>query len=259
MLAGSRRILWILGGLSRRRFHWAVPLRRVSPRGGICIAFLGSDGAGKSTVSSDTVAWLSQKLDVVPIYFGSGDGPSSVLRYPFLLARRAFDRGKSSADPVRRRSGVRGGLRSIAAVPWALSLSLEKRSKLRRMVRARNRGMIVVCDRFPQNQIANINDGPLLGRLSQSKWGIARALSRWEAVPYAEVQHETPDIVIKLVASPGVALSRRPEMTAEEIETRIGIVRSLRYPETVRVVEVDSDLPLEDVIGSVRSAIWAEL
>lgn len=255
-LVQLRGAIWILGGLSRHRFHWAIPLRRVSPRGGICVALLGSDGAGKSTVSADTVTWFSQKLDVVPIYFGSGDGPASLVRMPLILARRLVDRRAPSSSPGQRRSGYRGILRSIALVPWALSLSLEKRAKLRRMVRARNRGMIVICDRFVQDQISGMNDGRLLDDFAQSRWRLARLLARWEARPYADARLDPPDLVIKLVASPECALSRRPEMTAEEIEARIAAVRSFRFPDAVIVTEVDADQPLEDVIRTVRRHVW---
>lgn len=254
-----REVFWSLGGLSRRHFHWAFPFRRVSPRGGMVVAFLGSDGAGKSTLCADTIAWLGGKLDVVPIYFGSGDGPSSLLRMPLQLARRLVDRRTKSDSPTARRSGKRGWLRSMALIPWALSLSLEKRGKLQRMIRARNRGMMVVCDRYAQDQVQGFNDGRLLGHLAQSPWRIARAMAAWEARPYQEALLDPPDVVIKLIASPGVALSRRPEMRADEIEMRIAAVRALRFPEQTLVAEIDADQPFEKVSLAVRRVIWGVL
>ncbi|MDE4276510.1 hypothetical protein PXK58_19565 [Phaeobacter gallaeciensis] len=254
-----REIFWILGGLSRRRFHWAIPLRRTSPRGGIVVAFLGSDGAGKSTMRADTMTWLGQKLDVVPIYFGSGDGPGSLLRLPLQIARRLVDRRAVSGTPSQRRSGLRGRLRAVALIPWALSLSLEKRAKLRRMIRARNRGLVVIGDRYPQDQFQGFNDGCLLGRFASSSSRLAQALARWEARAYADARLYPPDVVIKLIASPEVALSRRPEMSAEEIENRIEVVRALRFPDETLVAEIDADQPLDEVVRSVRRVIWKVL
>jgi hypothetical protein len=268
LLMPIREGFWALGGLSRKRFHWAVPLRRISPRGGVVVAFLGSDGAGKSTQCAGTVAWLSEKLDVVPVYFGSGDGPSSLLRLPLKFARRLFERrlfgrhtpgANPSGTPGKNRTGWRGKIRGVAMVFWALSLSLEKRSRLRRMVRARNRGLIVICDRFAQNQFEGFNDGRLLGKLAHSRWRLARALAAWEARPYEESQLEAPDLVIKLVASTNVALFRRPEMTAEEINRRIDAVRSIRFPDQTQDAEVNADQPLEAVTRSVRRLIWGVL
>ena len=259
LLLPVREVFWLFGGLSRRRFHWAFPLRRISPRGGMVVAFIGSDGAGKSTLCADTVAWLGGKLDVVPIYFGSGDGPSSFLRMPLQFVRRLVDRRAASGSPGARRSGWRGWLRAVALIPWALSLSLEKRGKLRRMIRARNRGMMVVCDRYAQDQVQGFNDGRLLDRLAHSPWRFARALAAWEARPYHDAQLDPPDVVIKLVASPSVALSRRPEMRAEEIELRIAAVRSLRFPDQTLVAEIDADRPFEEVSRSVRRVVWKVL
>ena len=51
-------------------------------------------------------------------------------------------------------------------VVWALALAVEKRSKMRRARRARNRGMLVLCDRYPQTKILGFNDGPLLAGLA---------------------------------------------------------------------------------------------
>ncbi|MDZ4136355.1 MAG: hypothetical protein U1D06_12300, partial [Paracoccaceae bacterium] len=254
-----REVFWVLGGLSRRRFHWAFPFRRVSPRGGVVVAFLGSDGAGKSTLCADTVTWLGGKLDVVPIYFGSGDGPASLIRMPLQLARRLVDKRAPSASPSARRRGWRGRFRAVALIPWALSLSFEKRGKLRRMIRARNHGMMVVCDRYAQDQVQGFNDGRLLGHLARSPWRFARALAAWEARPYREAQLEPPDIVVKLIASPAVALSRRPEMRPEEIELRIAAVRSLRFPDQTLVAEIDADRPFDEVSRSVRRLIWGGL
>ncbi len=263
LLMPIREAFWALGGLSRKRFHWAVPLRRISPRGGVVVAFLGSDGAGKSTQCAGTVAWLSEKLDVVPVYFGSGDGPSSLVRMPLKIARRLFERNtpgaNASGKSSKNRTGWRGRIRGVAMVFWALSLSLEKRGKLRQMVRARNRGLIVICDRFAQNQFEGFNDGRLLGKLAHSRWRLARALAAWEARPYEDAQLEAPDLVIKLVASTNVALFRRPEMTAEEINRRIDAVRSIRFPDQTQDAEVNADQPLEAVTRSVRRLIWGVL
>ena len=260
LLMPVREVFWTLGGLSRKVFHWAIPLRRISPRGGTVVVFLGSDGAGKSTANADTMAWLGQKLDVVPIYFGSGDGPSSIIRMPLQFARFFLNKSSdSSSGPRAPRTTWRGGFKGIALILWALALSIEKRGKLRKMIRARNRGLIVVCDRYAQNQIDGFNDGKLLGLLAKSESRFVRALAAFEARPYEESLLDPPDLVIKLIASPGMALSRRPEMNLAEIERRIAAVRSLSFPVQTLVAEVDADQPLDEVLRSVHRLVWKVL
>lgn len=262
----GREALWIADAINRRTLHRPVPLRRVSPRGGTVIALLGSDGSGKSTLVRETTAWLGVKLDVVPIYFGSGDGPGSLLRLPLQLARRGLDAltghaAKSGGDRSGAAAGPtpRSALRAAAMLPWALTLSLEKRGKLRRMTQARNRGMIVVCDRYAQADFPGFNDGPLLHHLAGSRWRLARALAAWEARPYADAGTAPPDLVLKLLAAPEVALSRRPEMSIEEIRRRLQAVERLRFAAPARVAEIRSDAPLEQVLLEARRIVWDEL
>jgi hypothetical protein len=262
--AWIRELQWIIDAINRRYLHRPTPLRRISPRGGAVVALLGSDGSGKSTLARTLVAWLGVKLDVVPIYFGSGDGPGAIYRMPMMMAYR-FLRPLLGPNPNRQghaagasRATMRGRFRAAAQVPWALALGCEKRGKLRRMVRARNRGMIVVCDRFPQSEVPGFNDGPLLSRWHDHPWSVCRALAAWEAAPYAEAALESPDLVIKLAVTPETARSRRPEMSVDELQRRVATVRGLRFP-TARVVEISSEAPLADIVLEAKRALWEQL
>ena len=259
----SRELQRVPGAMNRRALHRPVLFKRVSPRGGTAVAFVGSDGSGKSSLVKETVDWLQVKLDVVSIYFGSGNGPGSLHRWPLQLTRRATDamlgNAARAAGGTEPRSRARSALRAVALIPWALSLSLEKRSKLRRMVEARNRGMIVICDRYAQAEFPGFNDGPLLHDLGSSRWRLCRAMAAWEARPYAEARLSPPDLVIKLVVSPDVALSRRPEMSIVEVRRRIDAINSLTFPNGVRVVEIKSDTALDHVVLTAKRLVWEEL
>lgn len=264
--AWGRELLWIADAVNRRYLHRPTPLRRISPRGGTVVVILGSDGAGKSTLAKILVTWLGVKLDVLPIYFGSGDGPAAYYRLPLRLAHRLLrnvlaPNGRSRPQQVREGAntgdgGGRASVRSIGRFFWALALSLEKRGKLRHMVRARNRGMFVICDRFPQASIAGFNDGPLLANWRGHNWTLCRMIAAWEAGPYEESRLEAPDLVIKLMVSPEVALQRRPEMSHAEVLRRNNAVRSLCFPQTTNVEEVNGDLPADEVARRVKRLVW---
>ena len=167
-----RELLWLRSALGRTLTHPAAPLSRTNPRGGLMIAFMGPDGSGKSTVVRGLVKWLSWKIDARPVYFGSGDGPASLLRWPLKLALKAVQKvgllragGQSAAAGREKASGgVSGsGLGRYARPIWALVLAFEKRRTLRRAWKGRNLGLVMICDRYPQYQVMGFNDGPLLG------------------------------------------------------------------------------------------------
>jgi hypothetical protein len=271
LLQRWRRQLQSLHSKVGRRFPaLAGAIARTDPRGGVLVAFMGPDGAGKSRLANQIASWLRWKLDARVSYFGSGDGPSSLARWPLKLGLRAAlalrvwapgRRGSAAPNGDDPGAGGRGAAREpgLARALWALVLALEKRQNLRRAWRARNRGIVVVCDRFPQNQVMGFNDGPLLHRWSRSSSGLLRALARWESAPYRWAEAHPPQLVIKLHVSPEVAVARKPEMHVEEIQRRIGALVSLRYPAGTRVVDLDADRRWEAVLLDCKMRVWESL
>lgn len=97
MVRTIREVFWLFGGVKRRVGYSSTKAsRRISPSGGKVVAFLGCDGAGKSTTLSYVKKEFNKKIDVYSTYLGSGDGSSSLLRRPMKmvakkLAVRALD------------------------------------------------------------------------------------------------------------------------------------------------------------------------
>lgn len=271
LLERWRRQLQSLRSKIGRRFRRvAGPVSRIDPRGGIIIAFMGPDGAGKSRLTSEVALWLNWKLDARVIYFGSGDGPSSLVRRPLkivlALARglKLWPKTGGRSDVTDERgpsAGHRGPstIRGLALACWALALAFEKRHKLERAWRARNSGIVVVCDRYPQNQIMGFNDGPLLSHWDRSRSGLLRALARWESTPYRWAEDDAPDLIVKLHVSPAVAVRRKAEMLPEEIQKRSRALARLCYPAGTRVVDLDADRPWDDVLLDAKREVWGGL
>ncbi len=270
----TREIAWLAGGVNRRYLglRSTRPLRRTSPSGGLLIAVVGCDGSGKSTLTQSLASTLGRKLDVCRVYFGSGDGATSPLRWPLKVARAAVvragllrahgsagERGEQSREHSGEAARLRAELLRAARIVWALVLSFEKRGRLDQAWRARDRGMIVIADRYPQLQLAGFNDGPLLADLVRSRSSILRRLAEWESAPYRRADAQPPDIVVRLDVSADVAERRKPETGRREIERRVNAVRSLRYREGAAVVDVNADRPAAEVFRQVRTAIWHNL
>jgi thymidylate kinase len=263
-----REAAWWFSAANRRLLRLPVAARRRNPTGGLIVTFLGPDGSGKSTLTREIRGWLGWKLDVYPAYFGSGTGSASALRWPLKLALGLYRRVRprpSLEDAARTGGGTppsgpaaREGIAKLRWI-WALVLALEKRSKMRSVVRARNRGMAVVCDRYPQVQVTGFNDGPLLTGWLDSAWSWQRWLSRWELEVYRSAASNAPDLVIKLKVSPEVAGRRKPEATAAEVSRRLGALAQIEYGERCDYLTLDADQPLEKTLADVKRAIWERL
>lgn len=250
-----RAVSWAIGGLNKRFLYLPRPWSRRAPGGGIVISIVGVDGSGKSTVVSTIHEWLGSEIDTIPMYFGTGDGRPSLLLRPFkmmlpLIAGTLKTRPKGASHGKISNQGP-GLFYAAFLTVWALVVAREKRNKLISARRGANRGLVVLTDRYPQNQILSYNDGPLLNRIPRAPlW-----LRRLEASAYFLAQRLPPDLVIKLQVTPETALSREPDMDPSIVRDRIETLRHLTFAAR-RVVTIDAEQPLPNVIYRIKSEIW---
>ena len=262
---------WRWQKMATRYFAGAVPVTRTLQPAGRAVAFLGADGSGKSTVTAEVRRWLSRKIDVLPLYFGSGSGPVSLMRLPLRLLDALRMPGASraamapaDAPPVAgdrprtpRATGVAiEMLRAARRGWWAVALAREKCVRLTQLRRARARGMVVICDRFPQDQILGYNDGPLLAEWRAHPSMLRRWAARRELAAYRTAVAFPPDLVVKLHVSPEVAQRRKSSTPMEAIRRKVDAVEALEFPPHVRVVEIDADQPAESVLLEAKRAVW---
>lgn len=255
----KREIYWLIGGI-KRRLGWNsnVANRRISPSGGLVVAFLGCDGAGKSTTLAYVKKEFNKKLDVSTVYFGSGDGSSSLLRKPMkLVAKKVGGKGVGHAVEKEykenKKVSLKSRLYSIAKIVWAVTLAKEKNAKMMDMTKARNNGMLVLTDRYPQAIMPGCSDGPLLHRYINSK-GLFNKIAKWEENIYKKAKINQPDLAIKLMVPTEIAIARKPEMTVEEIEQKKSIVMSMGIAD--KTVVIDTSRPFEQTRSEVMNEIW---
>jgi thymidylate kinase len=167
------------------------------------------------------------------------------------LIRRLLKNKPKVASHGKISGPAPGLLYSLLLTVWALAVAVDKRNKLTAARRATNRGLIVLADRYPQNQILGFNDGPLLTRLTV----VPHWLRRFEGAAYVLARRLPPDLVIKLVVTPETAARREPEMDPAVIRKRIAALQRLELP-GARVVCVDAEQPLAEVIRAVKHEIW---
>ncbi len=255
----ERELFWLYGGIKRRLgISNYTANRRVSPSGGLVVAILGCDGAGKSTTLTYVKKEFNKKIDVASIYFGSGDGSCSLFRKPMkLVAKKVGGKGVGHAVEKEyaenKNISLKSRVYSLAKVMWALALASEKKTKHKQMVKARNNGLLVLTDRYPQSNMPGASDGPLLSRY-QNKTGILKVISDWEKKVYKSFSINPPDLTVKLIVPTDIAITRKPEMTVEEIENKKSIVMGIEISEHTAVI--DTSRPFEITRGEVMKLIW---
>jgi len=241
------------------------PAHRTIKGKGIIVALVGADGSGKSTQVKALRRRLEAKVDVVTLYMGLGAGLGSIIRTPLDLLKKAMIPllGHSASDSTESRpnkvQGVEERLRNFGNILWSIVLAWEKQAKLKRASRARKRGKIVICDRYPQTTIAGQNDGPLLSEYERCDNALLRMLARYEKACYTVSDQTAPDLVIKLIGDPDVLSNRRPEMQKERIIKNQAGIKAVQFPDSTRVVEIDADKSVDEVTALIMSAIGNKL
>lgn len=232
--------------------------RRGLPEGGIIISFVGVDGSGKSTMIKETKKWLSWKIDVYQVYFGSGDGECSLLRRPlkFVNDMRSKRRGNALNITEKKNNEIKKSSKmKIAKILWALTLALEKKNKIYKILKARNQGMIVLTDRYPQIQFKGYNDGPLLRGWKNSKSKLKRKISEWEYEIYKLSNEIHPDIVFKLLISEEVSATRKDDTPSYMIRKKIETIKSLEFKGSI-TYKVNTERSIDESSLEIKAKIW---
>jgi len=251
----GRTVSALSGTLNRQLLHWPHPWNRRVAGAGVVIAVVAVDGAGKSTLVRGLRKWLGDEVDVLPLYFGTGDGRPSWFLLPFKLLvplASKLVQGKPKGSSHGAVSNAPAGVAySVLLTLWASMLAMEKRLKLGAARRAAARGMVVLTDRYPQDELADFNDGPLLPRLR----GVPRWLRGFEASAYALAAKRRPDLVIKLLASPELIAAREPNMDQGVIRARVAGVDQLRFG-GAQIATIAAGLPAAEVLLTAKRQIW---
>jgi len=269
----ARRLLRALDGLGRHRPGvdaslrvWRRLLRRYRARserqpigkrpdvGGAVVAIVGGDGSGKSTAVSTLVDHFAKDMAVRRIHMGKPPWSrwSRLVRRPIQKARR---RGLFEATRLTPWDSIES-FPGLSFCVWHASIARDRFLQYRRARRDAGRGVLVVSDRWPLSNIG-LMDSARLGRIPGLTDGrVANWLAARERRYYDSIL--PPDLVIVLRASPGVAIERRHEDSAEFVRIRASEVFDSDWSGLPAVV-IDADLPEVEVQRRVRQAVWSIL
>lgn len=241
-----------------RRFMLGQDKRKIPVSGGLTIAFVGVDGAGKSTIIKHLAKWLSWRLNVRTYYMGSAQ-PS----LPTGVVKRVAKVARVIATGCRRVFGARSAVTQRADEVRELFEDMrfvaEGRDRYRRFRASRRKaaqGAIVIYDRYPLDALRIGNrtvDGPRIAARSNGQGTRTARLAQTEAQLYRNIL--PPEHVFVLHVSPDVSQQRKPEHKRELIEAKSEATTQMAR-DGINIIDIDAAQPLDDVLLQVKTAVW---
>jgi thymidylate kinase len=251
---------------SRRKIRSGryVTYRKTLLANGFILALVGSDGAGKSSISKELTEWLTYKLDVHALYLGSGDGQKGLServkkglhKYIRLLKRTGVIASIPRTNQVKVGGKPVAAERNFVRKTYALFdlLLLWRKLRLLRSASALvSQGSVFIADRYPQSQFIEINDGPMLQNGQSFRWAASRELSA-----FGKCSELGPQFLLKLKVSPETALLRKPDHDFRTLKLKAEIIDDLVFA-NVRTTVVDAEQPFKEVLLECKKLVWAML
>ena len=215
------------------------------------ISVVGSDGAGKTTLSSEVLDFVRRYGPAETAHLGlkSGDIGRAIKEFPWggEFAERYLSR---KAKQARSKKETIPGF-FTALVIYILSLARLQRFK--RMLNRRRDGVIIVTDRYPQVEVPGFYDGPGLSA-ARAEGRLVRWLANRERKKYEWMAAYRPDLVIRLNVDLNTAFSRKPDHELDMLKQKIEATPKLSFGGAF-IHDIDSNLPLDAVVASARKAI----
>jgi thymidylate kinase len=218
------------------------------------IAIVGCDGSGKSTVSEELLAWINKDYGpAAAAHLGKQQGNTgrSIANLPVIGGLLGAFIDKRATKVRKFRSEKKAPDTFPAIVMYAFTIKRVRRFK--RMLALRQKGTIVIADRYPQLSLPIAPDGPDLD-VDAAGNAFVRWLAQRELAHFEWMTSFQPDLVIKLIVDVDTAFARKPDHPREALQRKIGYLPQLTFT-NAPIVEIDATQPLEQVLAATRAAV----
>jgi thymidylate kinase len=249
-----------------RRVSWPINKkvfqkddRKQMISGGLLIAVVGGDGAGKTTIVNEIHNWLSNDFYIHRFHMGKPDW--SLLTY---MVRGIIKIGRSlGLYPFMKAEIVytkNPDLLVFPGYPWLIREICTARDRFLIYMKARRlttNGDIVILDRFPLPQITFM-DGPQAERMTFNvpKNRFVKYLIKKEESYYKKMN--LPDLIVLLLTDPEIAARRKTDEIEAEVRARSTEIWEIDWNKTSACV-INANLSKMDVLSKVKMLIWTRL
>lgn len=242
-----------------QRFMPKEDKRKIPVTGGLRVAFIGADGAGKSTTIKHTAKWLSWRMNVRTYYMGSTQ-PSAATKVVKSISKFS----QLAYGGLRRLLGennlLTGQANSVQRFFTALRFLQDGLDRYHRYLASQRKaaqGSIVIYDRYPLEAIRLFErpmDGPRIAATYNGQMGpLLQKLCRAEETLYRQIR--PPEHLFVLRVSPEVSLARKPGHKPELIEAKSQAIARLNRAD-LNLTEIDAEQPLDQVLLQIKTTLW---
>ena len=221
-----------------------IPMANGAP----CLALIGCDGAGKSTLAADLTKRLNRLAPTRSVYLGLGTGDLGrrIGQLPVFgpIAERFLSgKAKKAHDAPGKR------LPGLATASAMFGFSLLRLRRFRQVLAYRERGIQVVTDRYPQAEVAGTFDGPGLAWTRKGSPLVEKIAMRERAL-YEDMSAYQPTLVIRLNVDADTALARKGDHERAQLERKLAVIPTLLFG-GAPIVDIDATRPYQDVLATV--------
>lgn len=235
--------------------------------GGISLALIGVDGAGKTTLHQQLIAWLSWKMDVRGFYLGSKK-PSKISNLLYLVFRMFRRTHRYLYHRNGKESPILQWLDSIRRyflIAHYVSIGNDRIKRYLMGTSLANNGSIVIYDRYPLGRISSkpdfrLMDGPQSPKVGENSLGfLSRMLISKELGYYQNML--LPDFLLVLDVDPEISIQRKPDHNREILSAKNRAIKDLLNRKNSGnygdyIYQINANLPFEDVLQQLKSVVW---
>jgi thymidylate kinase len=215
--------------------------------GGLVVALIGGDGAGKSTCARELRGWLATHLPTMHAHLGRP--PRSLL----TLASGGALKAEGLVYRLTRREPRSGTYLEMLRY---LCTARDRYHLYRKVQRFAARGGLAICERYPIPQNRFLVGPCIPGLLDTRPTRWAKLLAARECRYYETIL--PPDVICVLLLDPELAVRRKPEEPADYVRTRARVIWETDWTSTPAHV-IDASRSLDEVLQELRHHVWAAL